>query len=233
MSPAAETARSLAAAHPAAMLPCPACAVSVKAANLDAHLAKVHPGAPALTAWRGVDRRSIATSVVLLALVMAGSVAVGAGAGVVPGTPDAQKMVAVWGVFALLVVVAASGLPRATLSLDGDVLVLRHSLGLLRRRVRLPCSLTHGPIELLPFQFTHGDHPVESRGPGLRVGWYLRLGGITVGCKASTGFRTHWSTRAWQKGPGRLLVDVMVTPEVMVALEYALAARGFLALDAA
>jgi len=47
-------ARRLVAAHPAAKLPCPICAASLKAENLDHHLAKVHPGASAPTGpWRG------------------------------------------------------------------------------------------------------------------------------------------------------------------------------------
>jgi hypothetical protein len=47
-------ARRLAAEHPGARLPCPACAVSVNAGNLDRHLAGVHPGfAAAAPPWRG------------------------------------------------------------------------------------------------------------------------------------------------------------------------------------
>jgi hypothetical protein len=47
-------ARSLAAAHPNAKLACPVCAVSLKAENLDRHLAKVHASATASSApWPG------------------------------------------------------------------------------------------------------------------------------------------------------------------------------------
>ena len=48
------TARTLAAAHPAAMLPCPICAASLKAENVERHLGKVHPDARnAETRWAG------------------------------------------------------------------------------------------------------------------------------------------------------------------------------------
>lgn len=52
---ALELARELAVSHPAAKLPCPVCAASLKAENLERHLAKVHPGATASTesVWRG------------------------------------------------------------------------------------------------------------------------------------------------------------------------------------
>lgn len=44
----------IAAAHPSAMLPCPACAASVKAENLAKHIEKTHGGqVPSATTWRG------------------------------------------------------------------------------------------------------------------------------------------------------------------------------------
>ncbi|MDX2092537.1 MAG: hypothetical protein SFX73_32030 [Kofleriaceae bacterium] len=50
-----EIARALASAHPGARLPCPVCAASLNAENLERHLAKVHPGASSSseTTWRG------------------------------------------------------------------------------------------------------------------------------------------------------------------------------------
>jgi hypothetical protein len=50
-------ARQLAATRPAAMLPCPVCAAALRAANLDAHLAKLHPGADPGTEWTGTGLR--------------------------------------------------------------------------------------------------------------------------------------------------------------------------------
>lgn len=49
------TARAMAASHPSAKLPCPVCAASLKAANMDSHLAKVHAGVTSYTAtaWQG------------------------------------------------------------------------------------------------------------------------------------------------------------------------------------
>ena len=43
---ATRTALALAAAHPAAMLPCPGCGASVKGENLARHLEKTHGGSP-------------------------------------------------------------------------------------------------------------------------------------------------------------------------------------------
>jgi hypothetical protein len=50
----AGVARALGGAFPAARLPCPVCAASVKGENVASHLAKVHPGAqPAGAPWAG------------------------------------------------------------------------------------------------------------------------------------------------------------------------------------
>jgi hypothetical protein len=56
-------ARQLAAAHPEARLPCPVCAGTVGARNLDGHLVKVHPGASAAAMappWRGKGALGVA-----------------------------------------------------------------------------------------------------------------------------------------------------------------------------
>lgn len=47
----------LAAARPGALLPCPVCAAAVRAANLDHHLRRQHPGAEPGTSWAGTDWR--------------------------------------------------------------------------------------------------------------------------------------------------------------------------------
>jgi hypothetical protein len=55
-------ARELAVAHPRAKLPCPVCGASLKAENLEKHLAKVHSSATVATAtrWRGKGALGIA-----------------------------------------------------------------------------------------------------------------------------------------------------------------------------
>lgn len=223
------TARSLAAAHPAATLPCPVCGVSLKAANLDGHLAKVHPGAAdARPPWRGVDRRIVRTAAVALGLMVAGMTAALGASAVTPGTPAAAALVGVCVALSGLLFAAFMGATRATLTLDGDALVLRHSLGLGRRVARLPCAPTVGTIERPPADAAGGAYDVGPGGPPVPAGWYLQVGGVTVGCRQSTGFRDHWHPGGWRAGGRRMTYDVLVTREVMVAIEYALAARGAL-----
>jgi len=55
-------ARQLASVHTRAKLPCPVCAASLKAENMDSHLAKVHAGVTsyAETAWKGKGMLGIA-----------------------------------------------------------------------------------------------------------------------------------------------------------------------------
>jgi hypothetical protein len=176
-----ETARRLAREHPTAKLPCPVCAASLKTENLERHLAKVHPGAPASsdTTW------------------------------------------------------PAKGLLRVfpcTLALDGDVVVLHYLLGMRRRVVPLPCAIEVGAIVTSrPDAILHEHGPVVTE----RTGSYLRLVGdkaITIGCRNSTLFAEHWRPDGWTKGARRKRCDVVVEREVMVAIEYALAKRGLLAL---
>jgi hypothetical protein len=63
----------------------------------------------------------------------------------------------------------------------------------------------------------------------VRAGVYLRFApNITVGCPKGTGARKHWSPRAWSAGQSTRFWDITIDRETMVALEYALAARGIL-----
>lgn len=227
-SAATSTARSLASAHPTAMLPCPICAVSLRAANLDAHLAKVHPGkSDQQPPWKGSDRRVIVTLVALLALALCGMLAFITSGAFVPGGPVAMAMVAVEVVLLLLVVAAFFGAFGATLTFDGDRLVLRHSFGLGRRGARLPAPIETGAL-LRP-----GNSVYRSETPTapVREGRYLRVGDITIGCLQSTSFQAHWAPSGWRKGKARFTRDVNVDQATMVAIEYALVERGLLSLS--
>ena len=55
-------ARQLATSNPTAKLPCPVCAASLKAENMEGHLAKVHPRVTTYTetAWKGKGLLGIA-----------------------------------------------------------------------------------------------------------------------------------------------------------------------------
>src|SRR5215213_7550097 len=72
MADCTQTALSLAARHPQALLPCPVCAVSVRAANLERHMGKSHPGAADLSSeWsdvRGVSMARLSIDADALAL---------------------------------------------------------------------------------------------------------------------------------------------------------------------
>lgn len=180
------TARTLAAAHPDALLPCPVCVTSLRAANLDRHVAKVHAGVaiPATTRWSGRG---------LL--------------GLLPGS----------------------------LALDGDALVLRR-LG--RRRVALPCAIELGALVGVRGDVVTSSYADELNHPGeeVRTGSYLRLVGdaaITIGCRQGTQARAHWDAAGWRRGERRRGCDLMVARPVLVAIEYALAARGLLVPAAA
>lgn len=175
-------ARALAAQHPAAKLPCPVCAASLNAENLDKHLAKVHAeaGERQVGEWRGKG---------------------------------------------------AFGLFPCSVRFDGDALVLRHSLGLFQRRVALPCTIEIGARfrtrpEAIATEYNHAS--VEEK-----AGRYLRLVGdraITIGCKHSTLFKSHWQRAGWREGGRRRSCDLVIDREAMVAIEYELARRGLLAL---
>lgn len=220
-------ARQLAAASPTSMLPCPRCASSVRADNLEGHLAKVHAApAPAIgRGWRGVDRRAQRDLTVVL--VVCGV----AGAALVGTHHDAQPLAlvagCVLGPLAVLLILAAAGVLRATLKLQADALVLRYLFGLRRRRVRLPAALESGSLtRLRPSVIS--EHQVDE----VRAGTYLRLSDgrrhIVVASERGTGFRKHWSPRHWRGGPKRRSCDITLQLPDVVALEYQLAYRSML-----
>ncbi|MBA2542329.1 MAG: hypothetical protein H0V17_21990 [Deltaproteobacteria bacterium] len=176
-------ARRLAAAYPAATLPCPICAASLNAENLDKHLAKVHPGAAAPTGpWRGKG---------------------------------------------------ALGLFPCSVRFDGDVIVLRHTLGLFRRELPLSCSIESGSLWSSRPDAIGVQYDINTT-VDVRAGRYLRFVdprsrlAITIACRQSTQFTAHWARSGWTDGGKRRAKDLVVAREAMLAIEYELARRGLL-----
>jgi hypothetical protein len=227
-------ARSLAASHSNATLPCPACSAIVNAGNLDRHLGKVHPtttleSTPStVVRLTGVDRRiqwPLAGLPILWAIGVTIVFAV--------GLPMTDSLMAIVGASLLLSCVpmaaALLGVFRAHLELEGEQVRLRWSLG--RSTIALPAKLESG--RLVERRANVLDHQQET-GPGQDqdVGVYLQLrqGNVvmTVGAKQGIGLGKHWAPHGWRKGSKRRSCDILVDRNALVAIEYHLAARGLL-----
>jgi len=229
-------ARQFAALHPEASLPCPSCAASLKARNLDRHLAEVHQLGPqatlATSALRGVDGRAVRVLVVPLLLWC---LAVGV-LGLLQ-TLYGLELGDASGVAAVVLLVAA-GLPpllaslnllRAELVLGERQLELRYCWGLLRLQVALPVELEHGGW--WGNRQAAGMHQHEHSVPeAVRFGGYLRLknanSSLIVGSRKSAQLRQHWDGAS--TGPRQRRCDLALDVTSMVALQYYLAARGLL-----
>jgi hypothetical protein len=235
MSGTVAIARSLAAAHPNATLPCPLCSASVNAVNLEQHLGKVHATAlqdassGAIVRLTGVDRRIrrplFALPVVWLLAALSS---------VIAGVPLTDASVAIMGAGLLVfgfvpVFVALRGLVQARIELEGEVVRLIWAFG--RTTVALPAKLESG--RLLERAANVLDHQHET-GPGTdkHAGVYLCLRqdgtSITVGAPKAAGLGKDWAANGWSKGPARRSWDITVDRNALVAIEYHLAARGLL-----
>jgi hypothetical protein len=234
----AERARRLAAAHPEAAVPCPVCAVTVKGANLERHLGKVHPG-PAADAdparWSGPERVG---SRWLLAL----GVVAAAGAAtytVASGKQDDRVILGAIAVLALAMVVWGAvgwGAPLfpGRLRVDERGALLRHSFGLGRRRLRSIDRVVLGSAwESRPAGNSGADDSYESA--DVRVGAYLQLCSgrrrITVHCRTGGGVRTTWA--GWEQGRRRKGLDITLDRARFVALQLALWDLGVLTVRTA
>lgn len=227
-------ARTLAAAHPGATLPCPACAASLQAANLDKHLTKVHAallnGAPAeVVTLRGTDKWIVRPAIVLViiwalavASVLAMRVPISDSLMIGIGAPFAV-------VFTILLL-AIFGVFRAQLVLEPTQLRMRAGLGLVSRTL-VPAQLEAGSL------IASEDASVTNLGADTvaadkQVGRYLRLLGdgsaITVGVGKAAALGKHWDPACWRAGGKRRTCEVMLGREQMVALEYWLAGRHLL-----
>lgn len=226
------TARQLAARHPAAELCCPVCATSLKAANLERHLAKVHGGQYAVTTnWRGADRGILLPLYVGFIVITLGSL------GLLFALPQLQQpLIITWLVLDTLVMVLLGAavfdkLP-ATLSFDGVELRVTYGLGLMRQRVRLPPAR----LEVGSLVERRSDNLVGGRvnapSHDVKAGSYLRMsdegGSVTLGCRAHGGLRKRWDPATVPAGGKLRRWHITVAPAAMVAVEYRLAQLGAL-----
>lgn len=229
------TARLLAVAHPLARLPCPICVNPVSAANLDGHLAKVHPDArAAVPPWRGRDRRIVIVAAIATVVGAALAIATTLATSVLPGSAEGYGVMALAIVPGVVALAGAFDVWGASLVLDGDVLVLRHSF-VLRRRL----AIAHARIEIGalfgsrmdPAMASYADDANVASTP-VREGSYVRLAhgrrGITIAAKGASPFAKIWDPAGWRRGPRRRWCDIVVPRDALVALEYELAARGLL-----
>ena len=126
----------------------------------------------------------------------------------------------------------ALGIAPCALTFDGDAIVLRHWLGLAKRRVAFPCEIEIG--SLWGTQLEAGSPPAaDYNAPAtkVRTGTYLRLIGgssITIGCRQAGELRERWDRVGWRDGKRRQGCDITVRREALIAVEYALASRGLL-----
>lgn len=227
------SARRLAEAQPAAQLPCPLCASSVKGANLAGHLAKVHAGVTSSSgalSWRGADKHGF-TSAFMAALV----VSLPTAAIAFPLHHDAALITALVGTLAWSAAFMASifNLLPARVTLTSDGLVFRYAFGLLRRRTTLPSAMEVGSLKEGRSSSVSGNHEYNAPSTYVSAGAYVRFAGpstITIGCPSHTGFKDHWS--GWTQGPQRKSWDITLPRSSFVELQYALYARDLLAAAA-
>lgn len=242
LSTTVAVARRLAELHPAAKLPCPACAAEVKGENLDKHLRKVHalePGAssgPVVLA--GVDRRIIAVSLVVLLATMFGTMAVAALAPPGLGRPLAG-VAAVLLLGALGFMLAAYvGKFGARVTIDDTGISMRWLLGLGNRAVTFPVTVATGGLRkrrsnaVNPLS-RHPDYVLP--GPVHSAGGYISLTGangrrVVLGAKNGPRLGKYWDESTIEKSGPRFSWDVQLDAAQLAQLQYILANRGSLRL---
>ena len=213
------------------MLPCPLCAASLKAENLERHLLKTHSGQRAeARAWAGRDR-AIIRPLALLFVFMCLSIPL---LPLAPqGLSDALLVVIALqaSVFLLgLTLTLAHKLP-ATLSLEGDRLVLRYCFGLLRRTATLPPAGVEVGTLLEARRTVHIPIEYETAHDDVSIGTFMRLrseaGVLVLASRKGTAIRKHW--QGFTAGAAARVWDITIERSAMVAIEYLLAQRGALA----
>ena len=221
-----ERARRLAAQLPGSAVPCPVCVAAVKGANLERHLAKTHGGGATAheSCWRGPERVG---SRRLLALGLLVGVATLVRV-VVSGEQRDVVVLGGIGFAAVTVIIWAAvgwGAPLfpGRLRMDERGALLRHSLGLGRRRLARIDRLVLGSAwESRPAGSSGSDDTYESA--DVRVGTYLELGSgrraITVHCRTAGSIRSTWS--GWEQGKRRKRIDITLDRAEFVALQLAL-----------
>ncbi|MDQ3989125.1 MAG: hypothetical protein M3291_08005 [Actinomycetota bacterium] len=237
MAEITETAGRLAATQPEATMPCPLCAASVKGANLDRHLGKVHPGhmtgpRSAERSWRGPERLIARPLVIVPILAVLGSLTLISVTGEVDqalvfGSGGALSI----GLILTYFVLEDAPLFRGRLSVQGESLVLSHTLGLRRRRLARVDRVETGSAYDVRSSSSGGDG-TGGQTTEEPVGMYLKLHGgrrhITVRCKQSAGFRKTWT--GWEQAARSRRWHITLAPADFVALQYILSELGILTL---
>ncbi|HEY5946620.1 MAG TPA: hypothetical protein VIV40_14055 [Kofleriaceae bacterium] len=231
------TARRLSASHPRTMLPCPRCAASVRAENLDKHLAKTHDNAlgeadTPVPTFAGKDRILTRELVVVLIVLFVIATVVLAATG--PKLTTTSVVIGGGMVLAVLTLgtIASLGLLPARVEIDGDRVRLRYALGLRTRTLAMPERIEVGRAVTMRPQagmatYEHSAHEEVDDGGYVRLIDGKRR--ITVGCRAGTSFKKYWSSTRWSAAKPTRWIDITLGREAMVALEYELVGRGLLA----
>lgn len=233
------------AGNPDANLPCPACATSLKGANVGRHLRDKHPDTVGAALGSndadltlvGIDhriRRTFAGLVVVWFVVVGVALVADPSPTVVGDDPSLSQIVRepvvvlvavgllVAAIIAVLWVAKAF---RSRLTVTQEGIALTHRMGTGRRLVPLPAAVETGTLFIRRDTGNDGGAAVE-----IRSGAYLRIGegrrSITVGCPHATGVRKHWV--GWTAGKRRKWWDVDLSAAAFVELQYALAESGCL-----
>ncbi|WP_156464665.1 hypothetical protein [Aeromicrobium sp. Root495] len=200
--------------------------------NLEGHLEKTHHGAAAAhhARWGGPER---VTSRWLLGLAL-GAAALVAVYAAISGAPEDRVILGTAAVASLTTILwgaVAWGAPLfpGVLTLDERGAVLRHTFGLVRRRLGSIDEVVIGTaMESRPSGDSGNDDSYASI--DVRVGIYLQLRHgrrqITVHCRTAGVVRSTWS--GWRQGKKRKRLDITLDPAEFVALQLALWERGSL-----
>ena len=231
-----DSARRRAVGSPDSALPCPRCAALVKGRNLARHLDRTHGGEPMerrdRASWSGPERL-VARPLVILPLLAAALLAAAHRLG---RLDDDRPLI--WAGFAVgvgmilgAVAVCDTKLFRGRLTVKDGHVVLVHTLGLRRRRLRCIDRLEFGAAYERRPDPTTG--PASSDGSGsvdVASGNYLRLicgrRHITVHCKHGRTLRRAWT--GWVQTRRRRRWHITLDAVQFVELQYVLADLGLL-----
>ena len=231
------TARSLASAHPGALVPCPRCGALVRSDRFERHLEKVHPEHASipvsderLLRVRGRDGKMVLPAALLIGLWGLCVPVSGVVSWLVPLlAPLVLVGVGVSGLLAFLPFFAAMArLFPATLEVDGDVVRVRSLLGLRTKQVELPAELESGTLAR---QRGSAINRYDQRTEAHPIGTWLRLRGrrsLTVGTPNAAGLGKRWAEVGWSKAGKTGSADIEIDREGLLLLEYRLAALGML-----
>ncbi len=237
MSDAMATASRLAAEQPEAVIPCPVCAATVKGANLDRHLGKVHTGqlparTSAMKSWRGPERLIARPLIIVPALAVVASLFWLERSGSA-GDVLVLSAAGALGVGLILGGLVAYGAPLfpGRLSVQGGSFALSHTLGLRRRRLSQVDRVEAGSSYVVRSTGSNADG-IGGTTTEDQAGSFLRLRNgrrhITVRCKHSTGFRKTWT--GWEQADRSRRWHITLDPADFVALQYTLFELGLLTL---